>query len=227
MIDIEPPRGRHNRVHLLPGGPHRACVGTAEFGDGVSTVHPRFVAAGPRTTAHHVILCRSAPVLAGHRTGASGSADRFDDAAARGATGTTWADTAGRAARRSTSRSAVTAPAASASAPPASASTSSVRTAHPRPADVPRGGVLVAGTDESPEPRGVDSTSGFPFGPVVPAVADAARGATGLRRATPVTRYAAGAARTLHDPQTPSTEERLSRARRDNRAREGMEEHKA
>lgn len=111
-------------------------------------------------------------------------------------------------------------------------STSSVRATHPRPAELPRSGVLVAEPDASPEPlepRGATPMSGSPCGPVVPAVADAVRSATAPRSTTPITRDALGAAGTLQpeDPQNPITEERLSRVLRKNHSREGMEEHQA
>ena len=90
MIDTVPPRGHHAhaRVRLLPGGRYEARVGTAEFGNGTSTVHAQLVATALGTTTEHVVLRQSDSDLVEHDTGAFGStgtvvAGRATDAAAR------------------------------------------------------------------------------------------------------------------------------------------------
>ena len=53
MIDTVPPRGHfaHSRLRLLPDGTYAADVGTAEFGNGTTTVHAQLAATALSTTA--------------------------------------------------------------------------------------------------------------------------------------------------------------------------------
>ncbi len=53
MIDTVPPRGHfaHTRLRLLPDGTFDAAVGTAEFGNGTTTVHAQLAATALSTTA--------------------------------------------------------------------------------------------------------------------------------------------------------------------------------
>ncbi|OMH23287.1 aldehyde oxidase [Tersicoccus phoenicis] len=90
MIATVPPRGHiaHATVRLLPGGRYEARVGTAEFGNGTSTVHAQLVASALGTTTDRVVLRQSDSDLVEHDTGAFGStgtvvAGRASEAAAR------------------------------------------------------------------------------------------------------------------------------------------------
>ena len=91
MIDTVPPRGHHSHatVRLLPGGRYEARVGTAEFGNGTTTVHAQLVAHALATDVERVTVRQSDSDLVDHDTGAFGStgitvAGRASDAAARG-----------------------------------------------------------------------------------------------------------------------------------------------
>ncbi|UVJ38881.1 molybdopterin-dependent oxidoreductase [Arthrobacter sp. CJ23] len=76
MIDTVPPRGHfaHTRVSLLPDGTFAADVGTAEFGNGTTTVHAQLAATALSTTAGKVAVRQSDTDLVEHDTGAFGSA---------------------------------------------------------------------------------------------------------------------------------------------------------
>ncbi len=76
MIDTVPPRGHfaHTRVSLLPDGTFAADVGTAEFGNGTTTVHAQLAATALSTTAAKVAVRQSDTDLVEHDTGAFGSA---------------------------------------------------------------------------------------------------------------------------------------------------------
>jgi CO/xanthine dehydrogenase Mo-binding subunit len=76
MIDTVPPRGHfaHTRVRLLPDGTYQADVGTAEFGNGTTTVHAQLAATALSTTASAVAVRQSDTDLIEHDTGAFGSA---------------------------------------------------------------------------------------------------------------------------------------------------------
>ncbi|WP_144713677.1 molybdopterin cofactor-binding domain-containing protein [Curtobacterium pusillum] len=71
-----PPRGHHahTTVELRPGGRYRIGVGTAEFGNGTTTVHTQLVATALGTTPDRVDVHQSDTDAARHDTGAYGSA---------------------------------------------------------------------------------------------------------------------------------------------------------
>ncbi|HEV7169248.1 MAG TPA: molybdopterin cofactor-binding domain-containing protein [Micrococcaceae bacterium] len=75
MIDTVPPRGHfaHSRLRLLPDGGYRVDVGTAEFGNGTTTVHAQLVATALGTAAQRVQVRQSDTDLTEHDTGAFGS----------------------------------------------------------------------------------------------------------------------------------------------------------
>ncbi|UTT69029.1 molybdopterin-dependent oxidoreductase [Arthrobacter sp. DNA4] len=76
MIDTVPPRGHfaHSHVRLLPDGTYQADVGTAEFGNGTTTVHAQLAATALSTEASRVVVRQSDTDLVEHDTGAFGSA---------------------------------------------------------------------------------------------------------------------------------------------------------
>ncbi|WP_028265413.1 molybdopterin-dependent oxidoreductase [Arthrobacter sp. MA-N2] len=76
MIDTVPPRGHfaHTRLRLLPDGTFDAAVGTAEFGNGTTTVHAQLAATALCTGASQVAVRQSDTDLVEHDTGAFGSA---------------------------------------------------------------------------------------------------------------------------------------------------------
>ena len=76
MIDTVPPRGHfaHTRLRLLPDGTFDAAVGTAEFGNGTTTVHAQLAATALSTAASKVAVRQSDTDLVEHDTGAFGSA---------------------------------------------------------------------------------------------------------------------------------------------------------
>ncbi|MCT9627455.1 molybdopterin-dependent oxidoreductase [Pseudarthrobacter equi] len=76
MIDTVPPRGHfaHSRMRLLPDGTYQADVGTAEFGNGTTTVHAQLAATALSTEAARVAVRQSDTDLVEHDTGAFGSA---------------------------------------------------------------------------------------------------------------------------------------------------------
>jgi putative selenate reductase molybdopterin-binding subunit len=75
MIETIPPRGHvaDAVVELLDGGRYRVAVGTAEFGNGTSTVHQQLVASELQTTPGRVELAGGDTEHVGHDTGAFGS----------------------------------------------------------------------------------------------------------------------------------------------------------
>ncbi len=75
MIDTVPPRGHysHARVRLRPDGVVEAEVGTAEFGNGTTTVHAQLVASALGQDAADVVVRQSDTDLVEHDTGAFGS----------------------------------------------------------------------------------------------------------------------------------------------------------
>ena len=75
MIDTVPPRGHysHARVRLRPDGVVVAEVGTAEFGNGTTTVHAQLVASALGQDAADVVVRQSDTDLVEHDTGAFGS----------------------------------------------------------------------------------------------------------------------------------------------------------
>ncbi|MEJ1194999.1 molybdopterin-dependent oxidoreductase [Pseudarthrobacter sp. CCNWLW207] len=76
MIDTVPPRGHfaHSKLRLLPDGTYQADVGTAEFGNGTTTVHAQLAATALSTEASRVAVRQSDTDLIEHDTGAFGSA---------------------------------------------------------------------------------------------------------------------------------------------------------
>jgi len=76
MIDTVPPRGHfaHTRVSLEADGRFAVDVGTAEFGNGTTTVHAQLAATALATTASKVTVRQSDTDLVEHDTGAFGSA---------------------------------------------------------------------------------------------------------------------------------------------------------
>jgi putative selenate reductase molybdopterin-binding subunit len=76
MIATVPPRGHFadTSVALLPDGTLEISVGTAEFGNGTTTVHTQLVATALGTTVEHVRIRQSDTDVARYDTGAFGSA---------------------------------------------------------------------------------------------------------------------------------------------------------
>ncbi|MDQ4215294.1 molybdopterin-dependent oxidoreductase [Microbacterium sp. ASV81] len=75
MIATVPPRGHHShtRIRLDDDGGFTLDVGTAEFGNGTSTVHQQIAATVLKTTTRRVRLRQSDSDLVEHDTGAFGS----------------------------------------------------------------------------------------------------------------------------------------------------------
>jgi len=75
MIDTVPPRGHysHARVRLRADGVVEAEVGTAEFGNGTTTVHAQLVASALGQDPADVVVRQSDTDLVEHDTGAFGS----------------------------------------------------------------------------------------------------------------------------------------------------------
>ena len=75
MIDTVPPRGHvaHARARLRPDGVVEAEVGTAEFGNGTTTVHAQLVASALGQRSGDVVVRQSDTDLVEHDTGAFGS----------------------------------------------------------------------------------------------------------------------------------------------------------
>jgi len=75
MIATIPPRGHHStvRVSVDPTGTYTVDVGTAEFGNGTTTVHVQLVAQELGTTPDRVVVRQSDTGTAGYDTGAYGS----------------------------------------------------------------------------------------------------------------------------------------------------------
>jgi putative selenate reductase molybdopterin-binding subunit len=75
MIDTVPPHGHHAeaRVTLREDGSYDLAVGTAEFGNGTTTVHTQIAATALGTTAARVRIRQSDTDHIGHDTGAFGS----------------------------------------------------------------------------------------------------------------------------------------------------------
>ncbi|MBM9466511.1 molybdopterin-dependent oxidoreductase [Nakamurella leprariae] len=76
MIATMPPRGHHAdaTLTLTPDGRYRIAIGTAEFGNGTTTVHQQIVASTLGTTADRIDIVQSDSDVVGHDTGAFGSA---------------------------------------------------------------------------------------------------------------------------------------------------------
>ncbi len=75
MIATIPPRGHHAdaSARLLADGRYEIAVGTAEFGNGTTTVHAQLAATALATSADRVAVRRADTDLVGHDTGAFGS----------------------------------------------------------------------------------------------------------------------------------------------------------
>jgi putative selenate reductase molybdopterin-binding subunit len=76
MIATVPPRGHYadTSIALLPDGGYEIGVGTAEFGNGTTTVHTQLVATALNTTVDRVRIRQSDTDVARYDTGAFGSA---------------------------------------------------------------------------------------------------------------------------------------------------------
>ncbi len=75
MLETVPPRGHHSasRVTLCRDGSYAVAVGTAEFGNGTTTVHQQLAAAALGTTPCRVRVVQSDTDRTGYDTGAYGS----------------------------------------------------------------------------------------------------------------------------------------------------------
>ncbi|MGW1107304.1 molybdopterin-dependent oxidoreductase [Streptomyces sp. NPDC002540] len=76
MIATGPPGGHYAdaRVSLLPDGTYDIAVGTAEFGNGTTTVHKQITAGALNTTEGRITIRQSDTDVVRHDTGAFGSA---------------------------------------------------------------------------------------------------------------------------------------------------------
>jgi putative selenate reductase molybdopterin-binding subunit len=79
MIDTVPPDGHfaESKISLCEDGGFELTVGTAEFGNGTSTVHRQIAATALATTVDRIALKQSDTAHSGHDTGAYGSAGTF------------------------------------------------------------------------------------------------------------------------------------------------------
>ena len=79
MIDTVPPAGHFadSSISLREDGGFDLTVGTAEFGNGTSTVHRQIAASALATTVDRIHLKQSDTAHGGHDTGAYGSAGTF------------------------------------------------------------------------------------------------------------------------------------------------------
>src|SRR6266404_4291136 len=79
MIDTVPPDGHiaDARISLREDGSFELTVGTAEFGNGTSTVHRQIAATALATTVDRIKLLQSDTAHGGHDTGAYGSTGTF------------------------------------------------------------------------------------------------------------------------------------------------------
>jgi putative selenate reductase molybdopterin-binding subunit len=79
MIDTVPPAGHlsDSKITLRDDGGFELTVGTAEFGNGTSTVHRQIAATALATTVDRIVLKQSDTSHGGHDTGAYGSAGIF------------------------------------------------------------------------------------------------------------------------------------------------------
>jgi putative selenate reductase molybdopterin-binding subunit len=79
MIDTVPPDGHiaDSRISLREDGGFELTVGTAEFGNGTSTVHRQIAATALATTVEQIRLLQSDTAHGGHDTGAYGSTGTF------------------------------------------------------------------------------------------------------------------------------------------------------
>jgi len=79
MIDTAPPDGHiaDATISLRGDGGFELIVGTAEFGNGTSTVHRQIAATALAVSVDHILLKQSDTANGGHDTGAYGSAGTF------------------------------------------------------------------------------------------------------------------------------------------------------
>jgi putative selenate reductase molybdopterin-binding subunit len=79
MIDTVPPGGHiaDSKISLREDGGFELMVGTAEFGNGTSTVHRQIAATALATTVDQIHLLQSDTANGGHDTGAYGSTGTF------------------------------------------------------------------------------------------------------------------------------------------------------
>jgi putative selenate reductase molybdopterin-binding subunit len=79
MIHTVPPRGHvsHSRIGLRDDGEYDLAFGTAEFGNGTSTVHRQLAATALCTTVERIRFRQSDTANGGHDTGAFGSTGLF------------------------------------------------------------------------------------------------------------------------------------------------------
>jgi CO/xanthine dehydrogenase Mo-binding subunit/aerobic-type carbon monoxide dehydrogenase small subunit (CoxS/CutS family) len=75
MIDTIPPRGHYATAHIAvtEAGEYHLRVGTAEFGNGTTTVHAQLAASNLATTPDHIIIAQADTAISDHDTGAYGS----------------------------------------------------------------------------------------------------------------------------------------------------------
>ncbi len=75
MIETTPPHGHRGmaEIELMPGGRYRLTVGTAEFGNGTTTVHTQLAAAALGTSPARIDIRQSDTDFLPHDTGAFGS----------------------------------------------------------------------------------------------------------------------------------------------------------
>lgn len=75
MLDTIPPRGHHAHVEarLLADGTYEIATGTAEFGNGTTTVHAQLAATALSTDADRIRIVQSDTDKSGYDTGAFGS----------------------------------------------------------------------------------------------------------------------------------------------------------
>jgi putative selenate reductase molybdopterin-binding subunit len=75
MLDTIPPRGHygHAEATLLDDGTYQVAVGTAEFGNGTTTVHAQLAATALATTPDRIRIVQSDTDKTGYDTGAFGS----------------------------------------------------------------------------------------------------------------------------------------------------------
>src|SRR5258708_18584501 len=94
MIDTVPPDGHiaDARILLREDGGFELTVGTAEFGNGTSTVHRQIAATALKATGDRIHLKQSDTAHGGHDTGAYGSTGTFVAGRATDAAGEDLAD---------------------------------------------------------------------------------------------------------------------------------------
>ena len=195
MIATIPPRGHHAEASatLRPDGTYELRVGTAEFGNGTTTVHTQIAAAVLATEPGRIAIRQSDTDAVGHDTGAFGSAGsvvagRAVHAAATALRERILATAGGLAAAQGGDAAGVAQALGTALYEhlvvdaAGTVTTPVLRQYHiPQMADVPRTEVLFASTADDLGPYGAKSMSEGPYNPVAPALANAIRDAIGVR----------------------------------------------